>query len=83
MIPDLPAVFDEIHRVLKNGGRAIVYLAPIELMTRLFGDPAPTTFTFHTPDQVKRAFHEAGFSQVFHEVAPQNTDLGECVIAVR
>jgi ubiquinone/menaquinone biosynthesis C-methylase UbiE len=80
VLPDLGSVISEVKRVLKSGGRAAIYMAPLELMRKLFGEQSPDTFTFYSPEAVIQALVDAGFRHSDVKTEPMNGGKGRCVI---
>jgi ubiquinone/menaquinone biosynthesis C-methylase UbiE len=78
--PELGPVLVEIKRILNPGGVIGLYLAPIEMMERL-GFTEVDSFTFHTPEEVKQACRDAGYSRVDEKSAPIGGGAGICILA--
>ncbi|GGM67831.1 class I SAM-dependent methyltransferase [Dactylosporangium sucinum] len=64
-LPDLPAVFDEFHRVLAPGGHVLLgFQVRTELrhVTHGFGSEISLDFHRHPPDRVVELLGDAGFA---------------------
>lgn len=79
----LQDVMEELHRVLKPGGHASIYLAPPELMDRVLGNSPPSFFRFYTAEEVESAFQQTGFNQTRTATTALNGGIGRCVIGMK
>jgi ubiquinone/menaquinone biosynthesis C-methylase UbiE len=80
--PELQRTLGEVTRVLKKGGKLILYLAPKTTMGQMGLDKLEF-FTMHMSEEVEAVVVDLGYSHVAIERKNLSDGPAECVVAIK